>query len=215
MKYQNCLIILTIMAIVGSVLSYSFSSSDDFASDEGDAPANMNIYTSEVCAWTRPVGSEEWIPVADSDNGCMGHNMVTYQGLNWTIRKISGVAGASGTATVLALGNSSTKSADEEADTFLNTTTENRAISGCGLDPVTATGANLTDLSTATSSNYSVSWVWVSSCNNIIVNQTALYNQTTNNTQLTMFAGKNFSSGVTLQSGDQLNVTWYIWANST
>jgi hypothetical protein len=210
MKYQNYLMTLAIVAIVGSIFASSFLSSNASVT-----PANMNIYTSEVCAWTKAEGSDEWVPVANSNDGCMGHNMVTYMGLNWTIRKISGISAATGTANVLALGNSSNIAADAATTTFLNTTTENQAISSCGLAPVTASGVNLTDLSTATSSNYSVTWVWVSSCNNIIVNTTALYNNTANGTSTTMFAGKNFSSPVTLQSGDQLNVTWYVWANST
>jgi hypothetical protein len=45
---------------------------------------------------------------------------------------------------------------------------------------------------------------------NLIVNTTALFNASSTGT---MFAGKNFAASVTLQGGDKLNVTWYIWVS--
>jgi len=52
------------------------------------------------------------------------------------------------------------------------------------------------------------------SCSNTVINGTGLYNTTTTCSSSTagcvMFAEANFTSA-TLQTNDQINVTWYIW----
>jgi hypothetical protein len=136
-----------------------------------------------------------------------GHNTMMNIGLNWTIDKIFDTATASGNPTVIALGNLT--SAETATLTNLNNTATNIAIPDCGLDPKTGTAVRLG----SSTANASITYVWASTCNSEIVNTTALYNQTTNGTTLTMFAGKNFANSVTLQSGDQLNVTWFVWVS--
>ena len=137
--------------------------------------------------------------------GPCSHNTMMNLGLNWTISSISQVSTASGNMTVIALGNLT--SAETNTLTFINSSTENQAISTCGLAP--AYGAT----NWVGNANISISKVFTSTCNNINVNTTALYNHTTNGTANLMFSGKDFASTVTLQSGDQLNVTWYVWVS--
>jgi hypothetical protein len=54
------------------------------------------------------------------------------------------------------------------------------------------------------------------SCSNTVINATGLYNTTTlcsaNVAGCMMFAEANFTAA-TLQTNDQINVTWFIWTN--
>jgi hypothetical protein len=148
-----------------------------------------------------------WGPIVDQ-----GHNTVPNIGLNWTMDKLFATNTVSGTPTVIALGNNTNAEVTTLAN--INMTTNNSAIVDCGLAPATISGANLTRLSTSTA-NVSLSYIFINTCANaVIVNTTALYNQTGNGTSNTMFAGKNFAASVTLQNNDQLNVTWYVWVTS-
>jgi hypothetical protein len=136
--------------------------------------------------------------------GPCSHNTMMNTGLNWTIATISQVAVASGNMSIIALGNLT--SAETATLTFINNTASNQAIADCGMAPAAGTVAWVG------TGNISITKEWTdASCNNLVVNTTALYNQTANGTALTMFAGKNFASSVTLQNGDKLNVTWYVW----
>jgi hypothetical protein len=139
--------------------------------------------------------------------GECSHNTVQNIGLNWTIATISQVAVASGNMSIIALGNHTT--AETATLTFLNNTATNAAIPDCGMTPVAGTVAWVG------TGNISITHEWTdSNCADLVVNTTALYNQTANGTALTMFAGKNFANSVTLQNGDKLNVTWYVWVAS-
>lgn len=77
-------------------------------------------------------------------------------------------------------------------------------ISDCGMDRAQDT----TRLDIATG-NWSYNYKFVSTCSNFVVNTTGLFNHTSENSGF--LAGSTFSSGVTLQSSDELNVTWYVW----
>lgn len=135
-----------------------------------------------------------------------GHNLVVNYGLNWTMGRLFGVPSTGvSPITVIALGNLSNVT---EGLLFLNNTASNQAIADCSLTPT-----NVTSPIYVSNQNISLSAEWTSSCSGLIVNTTALYNQTGNASNI-MFAGKNFSSSVTLQSGDKLNVTWYVWVTS-
>jgi hypothetical protein len=200
-KEVLALLAISIVAIIGAsfLIIYSMTSKEK---------VNTLTYTSAVCIYTKPSGATTWNLLG----GECSHNNVTNAGLNWTIAKISGVKTTTASpATVIALGNYT--SAETSTITLINNTANNQAIPDCGLVPVNVTSP--IDLSTATTANYSVSNVFTdSNCANLIVNTTALYNNTANGTSTLMFAGKNFSASVTLQNGDQLNVTWYVWASS-
>jgi hypothetical protein len=142
----------------------------------------------------------------------MGPNNITNVGLQWVRDKLAFGTNASGVATTIVLGNGTgTGNAEDPAITTLPG--QQNSSSCCGLSPTTGTVVGVG------TGNYSTTWQWtVTGCagGNIAINTTALYNQTANGCtgSCLMFAGKNFSTTVPLQNGDQLNVTWYVWAAS-
>ena len=73
------------------------------------------------------------------------------------------------------------------------------ALSGCGMDAASGSYAAL-----AQDGNWSISHVFTSLCDNVLTNATRLGNTSED------FAGNSFSL-VTLQTDDQINVTWTIW----
>ena len=122
-----------------------------------------------------------------------GHNVLTNNGKEFIEQEL----GDSGSATtevanVIALGNGS-------APTATSTSLDNE-ITGCGL--AKATGTYVDD----GTGQWNITKQFTSTCDNEVVNTTALYTSSTS----TMFAGDDFSSSVTLQSGDQITVTWNI-----
>jgi len=200
MKYQNFLMALTIVTVVGSVFASSFTSVNG-----STGMHSAQIYTTVMC--NKVTGADGTIKQPWE---CSPRNNITTVGLNWVRDKISG-SNASGVMTNIWLGNTSTA----EADLTSLPGQQNKSL-GCTLGPATGTVA----YSPNGVANYSVSYVWTQSgCPGIIINTTALYNTTdpglgTCTGNCTMFAGKNFSNSVTLQNSDQLNVTWYVWATS-
>lgn len=75
----------------------------------------------------------------------------------------------------------------------------------CNLERGTAT------LSFDTSrGNISYANTFTSTCDNVTTNVTALFNSSSSGTTGSYFAGNNFTA-VTLETDDQLTVTWYIW----
>jgi hypothetical protein len=179
--------LVTVAIIAGSVVQTT-------------APVNTMAWTSAVCVYK----NGELI-------GPCEHNLVTNIGLNWTRDKISGFSPTTGSAVVLVLGNGT------QGDAAPTATTLSGQINDCALTPnVSAYNGTLT----GSIANFSVTQLWTSSCSNVYVNATALYNNSAPGTSCaitncTMFAVKNFTSGVNLSAGDQLNVTWFVWANST
>ena len=134
----------------------------------------------------------------DEQVGECTHNTMMNTGLNWT-RDLIGNAGASGAVNVIGLANGT--SAEVATLTDLNA-----RITDCGLQLIAGTYT----VQTVSQGNWSISKVFTSTCANEVVNTTGLYNSTAPGT---MFAGKNFEASVTLQSSDQLNVTWYVWVS--
>jgi len=130
------------------------------------------------------------------------HNILTYEkthntfvdaGKNWTRDCIGqGICGATAFK-YIAVGNttaptsSSTSLAGEIAD--------------CGLARASGTYA------TIGTGNWSITYLWTSSCNNEAVNTTALFNASSTGT---MFMGDSFTT-VTLQNTHQLNITITQW----
>lgn len=206
-KYQNFLVALTIVAIVGLAFASTFYTS--------------SVSMSHVSALYETAVVTQ---VCHADGTCetpvnQGHNLVVNSGLNWTLDKLFSQSGiANQWATEMAVANGT--NAEIAALITLNTTAnENAPITTCGLAPANVTGANLSTTAALTTNprNYSLTYTWVSACT-INVNNTGLYNSSTMSgfgTTTILFAGKNFGSGVALTAGDQLNVTWYVWATST
>ena len=79
-------------------------------------------------------------------------------------------------------------------------------VVGCGLDAIG--GINWLDVDGT--GNISANHTWTSTCT-IVVNTTGL-NCSACAAATNYFAGNNFTTAATLASGDQLNVTWFVWA---
>ena len=175
-------------------------------------PANTSVTPHNLNVWTSAVEAEVIRTNGLVEKQYMGPNNITNTGLNW-VRDMISNTNASGRAVYIYLGNGSTA----EDVTLLNLPNQINNTGNCGLYPPSLT------YSIVGTGNYSTTQLWtVSGCTggNIVVNTTALFNHSaatttcTGTTGCTMFAGKNFSAPVTLQNGDQLNITWYVWAAS-
>lgn len=140
-------------------------------------------YHSAVCPYvTRADGTRE-------DLGCV-HNVVTNGGKDMIREDLA--AGGSNKPTNLSLGNGTAIAAAS--------TTIDREWLDCGMVQKAATyGIN------SGNGNWSLWATWTSTCDGVIVNNTALYNATTPK----VFAGAGFTS-TTLQTNDQITVNYTI-----
>jgi hypothetical protein len=199
---KNFVIIALVALLIALVPAVIYSGT--ISTNINDKHSHVSaLYETDVVTQVKHNGV--WLSPVDQ-----GHNIIPNNGLNWTIAKIFGMTSPSGggTITVIALGNNS--NAEVATLSTINTTTLNSPITDCTL---TATSVTPVWVGQA---NVSLSKLWTSTCA-LVVNTTALYNDTVMSgfgTTTIMFAGKNFTSSVTLASGDQLNVTWYVWVTS-
>jgi len=186
MKKENYAIAILSMVILGMsyvILTNNLMTSTNTAEHVG--------YTGLVCPTvTRVDGTVE-------DLGCY-KNYLTYNGTNHTTAQLfEWPYGASATNVVdtMTLGNT-TGNFEQSAHPG--------NITDCGLTQVKGL---IWNASTAgQSGNVTNSTTWTSTCDNHVVNTTGLAT-----VDEMYFAGNNFSTSVTLQSNDQLTVTWYVW----
>lgn len=123
------------------------------------------------------------------------HNILTDAGKNWLRDLIGNWAGGTTAMKYIAVGNGTAPAS--------GSTTLNAEITDCGLARASAT---YTSIGTG---NWSQGYLWTSSCNNEVVNTTALFNASSTGT---MFMGDSFTS-VTLQNTHQLNITITQWVS--
>ncbi len=121
-------------------------------------------------------------------------NTLTALGKNMTRDRLTGGAGAA--VDYIGVGNS----------TGVNSTSPSLEgeISDCGLDRAQDTSVLNID-----NGNWSYNYKFTSTCSGLIVNTTGIFNHTSANDGF--LAGATFSSSVTLQTNDELNVTWYVF----
>jgi hypothetical protein len=127
-------------------------------------------------------------------------NLFTTIGQNITRDDLDGLQ-ADGAATVIGLGNDTLVGADSNAT---NAELPGFLWTNCGLQKATGTAA----VTAAQSGNWTVTEAFTNTCANSIVNETGLYNSTSNSNAL--FAENTFPTA-TLQNGDQITITWYLW----
>jgi len=127
------------------------------------------------------------------------HNAITTEGKNH-IKVALGDNQVGATAfKYQAVGNGT---ATAVGDTVLNS-----EIADCGLARAAGTYVSHGD------GNWSQTYQWTSTCNNLVVNTTGLFNHTAAGAADTILADADFSASVTLQSGDKLNVTYITWVS--
>ena len=123
------------------------------------------------------------------------HNVLFDSGKD-LIKTILGDSGSGGPVKTIALCNASAGCAEPTA---AGTETYNE-FSSCGLAPATGT------YSSNGVGNWSIQKTFTATCDDLVTNVTRIGNGTT------YFAGASFTS-VTLQTNDQLTVTWTIWVS--
>jgi len=123
------------------------------------------------------------------------HNIITNRGKD--LIKIDMMGTGTVTLDQLAVANNTV--AQSASDTDLQ-----GEWSTCGLSRTTGT---LTSIGTG---NWSINYQWTSSCDNVYVNATGIYNTTASGN---LFAETTWSPTTTLMNGDKLNVTYYTWVS--
>jgi len=160
-----------------------------------EAPSATGImYNNMVCKTVKRVdGTVENL-------GC-SHNIFTNQGKNMTRDMLTNYTGL-GAVNVIAVGNCTVA---PTCGALATETTLSGEWTTCGL------GRSQGDYTVAVTSmgNWTIQKQFTSTCNNAYVNDTALSNATSASSAFS-FAIANFTT-TTLQSGDQITITWYIW----
>jgi len=174
-KLEHLAIPVVALLILG--LSLSLTSNTPVSSTEGLK------YNGMVCVGATLNGSYH-------DLGCT-HNLITTAGKT-LMQNVIGGQQVNMNATRIAVANST--AAQTAADTTLQ-----GEWTTCGLAKTPGTYAT-----TGTAGAWNVTYQWTSTCDNVIVNATGLYNDTFTNQ---LFAETTFTS-VTLQTNDRINVTW-------
>jgi len=135
------------------------------------------------------------------DLGCNKNTLIN-KGKNYTTSQLTSTpdtADASDIISTIQLGNTSAPNAED--------TTFQGVIGDCGLaEYTTLTWISQKNNTGYSNGNVSTNYEWTSTCNSVVVNQTALVSADDDH----YFAGNSFTD-VTLQINDQLNVTWYVW----
>jgi hypothetical protein len=132
--------------------------------------------------------------------GCH-HNALTDVGkIHVTNRLING---ASAATSYIAVGNCSGATCAGASSQILPQ--EINASTGC---PNFNAYNDVTPITNATKGLWIWSALWTADCSNLVVNETGIYN---GSSARTLFAAANFTSPVTLQTNDQLNVTWVVY----
>ena len=144
-------------------------------------------YHSSVCPSLKRAGSDEWVSFDCEEN------TVTNNGLNY-VKDCIGNGGTNDINT-LALGKTTAPAVGETALAGLWAT--------CGLTKAVATYNSNGD------GNWSQAYTWTSSCDDSVVNTTALYKAATVEG---MFAGTTFTA-TTLQTDDSLKVNYTVWVS--
>jgi hypothetical protein len=127
------------------------------------------------------------------------HNQFPMSGRNMT-RDYLGAGASLSAINVVAAGNVTTSQAATE--NWLN-----GEYAACGLTKAAGTGP--TGVSGADANgNWSITKTFTSTCDSVVVNGTALMNGTGAGNYT--FAMANFTSA-TLQTNDQINITWFVW----
>jgi len=155
---------------------------------------NLKLHGKVVAYVRSPVGYVNGQPVyGDWVLWDSNTNLITNRGKDM-IKETIGGATINNTNRFIAIANNTV--AQSASDTNLQ-----GQYSTCSL------AGKIGDYASRGTGNWSVSGVWTSSCDNVYVNATGTYNTTSSGN---LFQETTFTT-VTLQTNDQLNVTYYTW----
>ncbi len=128
------------------------------------------------------------------------HNALSNAGREMMKRFLRGQNAQTANISTIAVGNSTGALAGGAGDTTLGS-----EIMSCGLSNVTAVNNIINQTA------WDISWQWTSTCNNQIVNTTAIFNSTAagGGAGAVLFAGANLTSS-TLQNTDKIQVNYTI-----
>ncbi len=196
-----------LVASIGSVLIASNFSVTPSAIgvSENEGTASLT-YHAKVCKTvTRTDGSTE-------DLGC-SKNLFNTDGMNFTRDRISFLSNNAtmNLVDVIAIANKTTATTNcAAAQAATDAILCGEYGAQCGLGRATADAVRLNG-SAATSGNWSITREFTSTCASADINATGLFNSTTNASTGEVFFAQNTFSTATLNSGDKINVTWFIW----
>jgi len=217
MNLKNLKIILPLIVAIGLIAISGLFFAQTF-------PINTATTISEISPSATPVhvGFVAVSPVCEmGDSACLttvkeiSHNVYTNLGMNATRDFL--FHGATGTFNVISVGIVNTSQV--VTDRCLANATGAGAIckdwTANGLTQIAGTVTDIVSGGGVDFGNVSISKTFTcTDCTNTVINGTGLYNTTTTGVSsangLKMFAEANFTSA-TLQTSDQINVTWFIW----
>jgi hypothetical protein len=225
MNFKNLKIILPLVAVIGLIGIGGFFLGQTLTTNLPTTTVNSAgasyTHVGYACYKVRKAGEPASVLYEGYDT--CSHNVYTNFGKNATVEYLFGAAASKGAFTVISVGvaNNSQTSTDR---CIANLT---GAGAGCedygtnGFTPIAGTMALVRSGGGIDFGNVSITTTFTcTSCSSTVINATGLYNATTftaggNNTNaggLTLFAEANFTAA-TLQTNDQINVTWFIWTN--
>ena len=226
--YQKTLAMVIPLVLILTFVAYENNFFDDDAFDELVAPTSskkLNIlnpvllnkvsheHVGYACYKLRLAGEPASVLYSGFDQ-CV-HNVFTNRGMNATRDFL--FHGATGTYNVISVGivNASQTVVDECLSNQTGAGAYCRDWTANGLTQAVGTVKDIVSGGGVDFGNVSITKTFTcTDCTDTVINGTGLYNTTTTgissvNGQM-MFAEANFTSA-TLQTNDQINVTWFIW----
>jgi len=199
--------IASIMAVIGLLFVFGITPSPSMERSEG-----VTVIPEYRVTLYRP---NEGI-VYEAEVG----NLITDSGLNLVRQKLAGTS-AESPENVTYMGLSNDTADPVITDTNLSMLSDDIAVNSsgayttCGLEMAVGTVSFGDNGGTADAGNWSVSYKWTSTCDNIQVWKFGVFNGSTiwdASEQDTMFSAGNFTANVSLQSNDELtvNVTYIV-----
>lgn len=213
---------LALIGVGSFYLGANTITTSNFAGSLLSSPLHVAFVTSSgACSY--PIGSDAQ---AECLQGVVAesHNVYTASGMNATANMLfcGGAATCPALAPFAFISVGQINVSQTATDTCLGNSSQAGAglVKGCGdwlsngLTQAEGTVAFVSSPALANGNTSITKTFTCTSCVNTLINATALYNSTTtcetNAVGCNAFAEANFTAA-TLQTNDQINVTWYIW----
>jgi len=216
MNFKSLKIILPLFVAIGLVGVGGFFLGQTFTSNPVSETSGLHaVHVGFACYKVRH--ADEPASVLYSGYDDCSHNVYTNMGKNTTAQYLFGASATKTAFTVISVGIANYS--QTATDTCLDNSTAAGKIctewQANGLQPAAGTYAEVVAGGGLDYGNVSITKTFTcTSCSSTVVNATGLYNNTNlcmaNIAGCVLFAEANFTSA-TLQTNDQINVTWFIW----